>query len=191
MEATLRLIPVKAFDRYHDRQRDERAVFRPRVQADIIHAYMEAEARGLLRTVWNVVLSPPSMQAFFFDVEGRWRFRLHKLNDDFTIENNRTVLALEFIEQRGPQIALGLGHAEPTNLHLGYRLNPVRTGLASVHIVCPTSEQEIAWQYILPAPDVGPQPAQPVRPVRPDGPRLRPGETPAEAPRRADESGAA
>lgn len=189
LEPKLRLIPVRAFERFNEKQREERALFRLRVQADVIHAYMEHEARALLRTEWSVVLSPPSMQAFYFDVLGHWRVRLHKLNDDFTIENNRTRLALDFVEQVHPQTSLGLAD-HPTNLHLGYRLNSAKTGLASAHIVCPASEQEYLWQYILPEPgDQEPERLPTVPPMQPLGPRLRPSR-PAEQPRRSSESGA-
>jgi hypothetical protein len=189
LEPKLRLIPVRAFQRYNDKQREERALFRLRVQADVVHAYMEHEARSLLRTEWSVVLSPPSVQAFHFDVLGKWRLRLHKLNDDFTIENNRTRLALDFLEQTQPQTNLGLA-PPPTNLHLGYRLNTAKSGLASVHMVCPTSEQEILWQYILPEPgEQGPEPLRGTPPTPPAAPRLRPAE-PAERRQRNGESGA-
>lgn len=188
LEPKLRLIPVRAFARYNERQRDERAFFRLRTQADVIHAYMEDEARVLLRTEWTVTLAPRSMQGFFFDVLGKWRFRLHKLNDDFTIENNRTMLALEFLDQAPTEPTLGL-LTNPTNLHLGYRLNSAKTGLASVHIVCPNGEEQIAWQYILPGPkDQEPEPL-PAVPQQPMGPRLRPLQ-PAREPRRTGESGA-
>lgn len=188
LEPKLRLIPVRAFARYNDKQRLERAFFRLRTQADMIHAYMEDEARTLLRTEWSVTMSPRSAQGFFFDVLGKWRFRLHKLNDDFTIENNRTILALEFLDQAPTQPNLGLV-ANPTNLHLGYRLNSAKTGLASVHIVCPKGEEEIAWQYILPEPlDQGPE-TIPGVPSQPTGPRLRPLQ-PVREPGRTSESGA-
>lgn len=188
LEPKLRLIPVRAFERYGEKQREERAIFPLRVQANMIHAYMAHEARNLLRTEWSVVLSPLSIQAFSFDVLGKWCIRLHKLNDDFTIENNRTRLALDFVEQVHPQTSLGL--APPaTNLHLGYRLNSAKSGLASVHVVCPTSEQEILWQYILPGPgEQGPEQLPSIPPALPPAPRLRPAE-PAER-RRGGESGA-
>jgi hypothetical protein len=150
---------------------------------------MEDEARTLLRTEWSVVLSLRSIQAFSFEVLGKWRIRLHKLNDDFTIENNRTKLALDFVEQVHPQMTLAF-ETPPTNLHLGYRLNSAKTGLASVHVVCPTSEQEIQWQYILPEPgEQGPEPIRGVPSTQPPAPRVRPAQ-PAERQRRSGESGA-
>jgi hypothetical protein len=187
----LRLIPVRAWARYNDKQREERAVLsRPRIQADMIHGYMESQARVSLADHSEVALSPPTMQAFFIDVMRKWRLRPHLLNDDFTIQTNTTRLALEFVEQAPTQLELEFGEPVLTNLHLGYRLNSARSGLASVHIVCPKSKEAVFWHYTLLGPEIdGPLPE---RAVRPDGPRprLRPSEAPAEEPRRAGESGA-
>ena len=185
-----RLIPIRAWARYNDKQREERAVLsRPRTQAGMIHNYMEHQARLALADHPDVSLSPPNMQAFFFDVMGRWRFRPHLLNDDLTIQTNTTGLALGFVNQAPSQRGLGLGQ-DLTNLHLGYRLNSARSGLASVHIVCPTSKEVVFWHYTL----LGPDADWPTldRAARPDGPRprLRPGETAAQEPRRTGESGA-
>jgi hypothetical protein len=188
---TFRLIPVRAWARFNYAQRDERAVLsRARVQADMIHNYMEHEARTLLADDQLVVLSPISLQAFTMEVMGKWRLRLHLLHGDFTTSVNTTGLGLQFVQQRADQLELDFRGPQLTNLHLGYRLNSARSGLASVHIVCPKSEEAIFWQYTLLGPDIdGPEGD---RITRPDGPRprLRPGMVPADEPRRTGESGA-
>jgi hypothetical protein len=182
----LRQIPIRAWQRYTSRPVEDRAILgRPRHQADIIHGYMEYEARQILSARTDVQVSLPTMQEFFFDVFGRWRFRLHLLNDDFTIRHNPTKSGLEFVRQGSAQIDLGL-YQEHTNLHLGYRLNSANSGLASVHIVCPKSEEAVAWHYVLLPPEDLPSPDQSLRPDGPR-PRVRPGIA-TEEPRRTGES---
>jgi hypothetical protein len=172
------LIPARAWERYNDKQRDERALFPARTQADMIHAYMAAVARDLLTGRSGVVLSPPAFQAFSIEVFSTWLFRLHKLNDDLTISINTTTLALEFVGQV-VQLDLPFGEQPLTNLHLGYRTNATNSGLASVHVVCPKSEEEVSWHYTLLPSDSGTDPTQiPVAPTPGPRPRLRPIELP-------------
>lgn len=172
------LIPARAWERYNDKQRDERALFRPRTQADIVHVYMESVARDLLAGLPGVTLSSPALQGFSIEVFGLWRIRLHKFNDDFTICINQTTLALEFVGQ-AVQLDLPFGERPLTNLHLGYRTNATNSGLASVHVVCPRSEGEVSWQYTLVPPVSGTDPTQiPLAPTPGPRPRLRPIELP-------------
>lgn len=183
-------IPRLAWDHYNDKQRTERGFLsRLRIQADMLHGYMEWYARQLLTGRPGIALSSPEEQGFHFDILDKWRFRLHKLNDDFTIQNNRTALALQFIEQDAEQMAF---FGEPTNLHLGYRLNSAKSGLASVHVVCPRSEEDVSWHYtVLPQEPKDDARIVPIRPdTGPPSPRLRPIEQPAQAPQRDRESGA-
>ena len=182
----LYLIPERAWERFNDKQRTERADLRPGSQASVIHDYMERVARDLLTGRPGVLLSPPSFQAFSIEILGKWCFRLHRLNDDFTISYNTTTLALDFV---GQVVQLNLPFGEPplTNLHLGYRTNPTNSGLASVHVVCPKGEEEVSWQYMLLPPESGTEPTQiPIRPVPGPRPRLRP----SALPERERESGA-
>jgi hypothetical protein len=178
-----RQIPVRAWERYHDKQRAERADFNLGAQATVLHRYMVAAARELLSSVPGIVLSPVSMQGFFFDLHGKWRFRLHKFNDNLTIQPNNTGIGLDFLAQRGETLGLGLG--ELTNVVLGYRLNSAGSGMASAHIVCPKNAEEFEWEMILLPPDEpGPIPFHPVQPEGPRPvPRVRPSETPIELPR--------
>lgn len=183
-----RLIPVRAWERYNDRQREERAILsRPRHQADMIHGYMEHEARVSLVEHPDVLLSPPTMQAFYLDVMGKWRIRLHLFNDNLTIQHNTTGRAIEYVEQVPTQLDLALG-VPPTNLHLGYRLNSARSGLASVHLVCPKNAEAAFWHYMLLGTDLdGPILTPTSLPTGP-APRLREGLE--EAPRRTGEGSA-
>lgn len=183
-----RLVPVKAWDRYNDRQREERAILsRPRHQANMIHGYMEHQARVALGDHRDVVFAPPTMQALYFDVLGKWRIQLHLFNDNLTIQHNTTGRAIEYIEQIPSQLELALGEP-PTNLHLGYRLNSARSGLASVHLVCPKNAEAAFWHYMLVGTDLdGPILTPTALPVGP-GPRLREGSV--DAPRRTGEESA-
>jgi hypothetical protein len=181
-------IPELAWERYNTQLWTQRGIFNLRVQADVVHSFMCHFARELLTGQPGVTLSSPDAQTLTAEIRRRftWRMRLHKFNDDLSVPFNDTILGLEFIEQLG-QLTL---EEEPTNLHLGYRLNPTRSGMAGVHVVCPSSEDQIEWQYAVQRPDDGSEPT-PFPAPAPLGPRprLRPGEA-ADAPRRTGDSGA-
>ncbi|MBF6604205.1 MAG: hypothetical protein IVW53_01295 [Chloroflexi bacterium] len=160
----------------------------PRVQAVLLHQYMENWARSLFVDEPSITMPPPGSQLFFLDYRHKYIIKPRKLNHDFTVANNSTRLALDFVEQDDGQLALDSMPEPVTNLHLGYLLNATRSAMISAHIVCPNGVAGYRWEWTLRAPDVG---SEPIRLPAPDtGPRARPKEVePPAAEERQDASG--
>lgn len=179
-------IPAEGWDWFHERQRELRGGYTPRTRADIVHDYMEEKARALFADVPGVWLPPLGEQGFSITIRNKWCLQLHKLNDDFTICNNSTRLALEFLDQGGGQLPLTGMPSPVTNLHLGYLLNATETGMASAHIVCPNGTGAYHWEWtLLPEASAGPEPAiLPLEPPAKPGSLVRPkpSEKPLERP---------
>ena len=194
LSGTLYRIPADAWDEFNERHRELRGDYLPRSQANLVHDYMEKAARSLLADEPGIYMPEPGTQTFYIGIRHTWVFRLHKLNNDFTICNNSTPLSLEFLDQDDVQLGLPAMPGSVTNLHLGYLLNVTETGMSSVHIVCPNGPGAYYWEWtLLPEADQGrepvalpiaPQPSEPDRLARP-----KPSEKPVEQPAK-DGSGA-
>lgn len=169
-------VVAEAWDEYATRHREHRGQYLPRQQADLVHRYMELACRRRFEGSAGVVMPPDGSQAFFMDFDQRYRVKPRKLNRDFTVCNNTTRLALDFVDQDDVQTELPGMPDALTKLHLGYLLNVAGSGMASVHVVCPSSVEGNYWEWLLTRPYTMQEPAT-LPTGRKPGPRARPKES--------------
>jgi hypothetical protein len=160
----------------------------PRVQAILVHQYMENRARAIFAGEAGIYMPEVGEQLFFLNYQNRYIIKPRMLYRDFTVASNNTRLAWSFEDQ--DQLPLPFMPDPVTNLHLGYLLNATRTGMASAHIVCPDGVGGTAWEWTLQG---GAEAAGPITmpiPAPTTGPRARPKEAePAAAEERRDAAG--
>jgi len=177
LDAMFFLIVRGAWDNYEERHRVLRGDYtNARVQATLLHQYMENRARALLVDVPGITMPPPGSQLFYIDWHLTYRIKPRMLHwPGYAVATNMTRLGLAFVDQ-SDDLQMTLGLVEPiTNLHLGYLLNAAHSGMASAHLVCPDGPEDYHWQRTLQPPE---EAAAPVRLPQPEpGPRVKPKET--------------
>lgn len=172
LEGALAGVVDGGWDLYTEKHRDLRGGYHLRAQAMLVHIYMEQTARSTLDEISSISMPVPGSQLFYINFENKYLIKPRKLNPDFTVVTNWTALGFDFEDQDSVQMTLP-GMPDPvTKLHLGYLLNPAKSGYSSIHIVSPDGVGRVEWEWTVAstASDSGPI-RFPVTPP-PDGGRL-------------------
>lgn len=138
----------------------------PRVQAVLMHQYMENQARLLFGDVPGFYVPPIGSQLFYIDYQHKYLLKPRLIYPTFTVAMNWTNLALDFVDQVDGQLALGSMPSPMTHLHWGYLLNLTHTAMSGAVMVCPDGPYGYAWKWLLNRPDEGQQPIHLPQPDR-------------------------
>ncbi|MBX7110944.1 MAG: hypothetical protein K1X87_03740 [Dehalococcoidia bacterium] len=139
-----------AWHDYEMQYRQVRHIHRLGAQATVIHSLMVHHARRVLAGLPGVTFRDDG-QLFIVSIRDEWVIKLRKFSAGLLVANNATQYALDFVEQApGSVYQIELFSLDPpTHVHVGYRLNKTKTGIRSIHVVCPNGADGNYWDYEL------------------------------------------
>lgn len=152
IEPLLAEVVSSAFEDYEHDTPTVRSFLRRGAQATVIHSLMVKHARRLFAGMDGVEIHDDG-QLFCLVIRGEWTIKFRMLGAGLHVASTGTQLGMDFAEQvptpiYGQQMAL-FSLEGPTYIHVGYRLNKTKTGIASIHVVCPNGERRNHWDYDL------------------------------------------
>ena len=159
-----------AWGEYERDYRETRGNHRQGTQATVLHDLMGKHAQARLDGIQNVAVISQT-QTVLVNVNDDWLIKFRKLRKGtLTTAANRTLFSDEFLGQHPLQLPL---LREPTHLVVGYVLNRTKSGMQSVHVVCPMGRKRRMWDFEILPPAAAAQRPIPIA-VPPTGPRVAP-----------------
>lgn len=144
VEAMLWQVIANAWAEYERDYRSVRGNHRPGTQATVLHDLIVKQARlSLFGLPGVVIIEQP--QTILVNIDDEWLIKFKLLRPgSLRSATNQTSFAGDFFSQQPVQLTL---FDEPTHLVVGYVLNKARSGMQSVHVVCPRDTQRNAWDF--------------------------------------------
>jgi len=144
LEAVLWQVIANAWREYEHDYRSVRGNHRPGTQATVLHDLIVKQIRLTLFGLPGVLIIEQP-QTILVSVDNEWLLKFKLLRPgSLRSATNQTSFAGDFFSQQPVQLTL---FKEPTHLVVGYVLNKTRSGMESVHVVCPRDTQRNAWDF--------------------------------------------